>query len=116
MRWSVEVPCEEHRAHLRLETQRQWSEQAIARTTSVLLARFSLGTVLALQWSQNWEMPVPATAWYRTREATFSDCLALVRRHLWRARYVVHSRSVAELMQFPGEALDLLIQGYPLAA
>jgi hypothetical protein len=116
MRWSVEVTFEESRAHLGLETQRQWSEKAIARTTPVLLALFSLVTVLALQLSQDWELPVPATAWYRKREATFSDCLALVRRHLWRARYLVNSMSEAELMQFPGEALDLLIQGHPLAA
>src|ERR1700751_6174853 len=40
MRWSVEVTFEEGRAHLGLETQRQWSDQAIARTTPVLLARF----------------------------------------------------------------------------
>jgi hypothetical protein len=36
MRWSVEVTVEESRAHLGLETQRQWSAQAIARTTPVL--------------------------------------------------------------------------------
>ena len=52
MRWSVEVTFEEARAHLGLETQRQWSDQAIARTTPVLLALFSLVTVLALQLSQ----------------------------------------------------------------
>ena len=51
MRWSVEVTFEEARAHLGLETQRQWSDQAIARTTPVLLALFSLVTVLALQLS-----------------------------------------------------------------
>jgi hypothetical protein len=116
MRWSVEVTFEESRAHLGLETQRQWSDQAIARTTPVLLALFSLVTVLAWQLSQGREIPVPATAWYRKPEATFADCLAMVRRHLWRARYVVNSTSEAEFMPFPGEALDLLIQGYPMAA
>jgi DDE superfamily endonuclease len=35
MRWSVEVTFEEGRAHLGLETQRQWSDQAIARTRRV---------------------------------------------------------------------------------
>jgi hypothetical protein len=48
-RWSVEVTCEEARAHLGLETQRQWSDQAIARTTPILFALFSLVTVLAWQ-------------------------------------------------------------------
>jgi hypothetical protein len=48
-RWSVEVTCEEARAHLGPETQRQWSDQAIARTIPILFALFSLVTVLALQ-------------------------------------------------------------------
>jgi hypothetical protein len=41
MRWSVEVTFEEARAHLGVETQRQWSDKAIERTTPVLLAPFS---------------------------------------------------------------------------
>src|SRR5919106_5105592 len=77
MRWSAEVTFEEARAHLGLETQRQWSDQAIARTTPVLLALFSLVTVLALKLSQDGNIPVPMTAWYRKGEPTFSDCLAL---------------------------------------
>jgi DDE superfamily endonuclease len=116
MRWSVEVTFEEARAHLGFETQRQWSEQAIARTSPALLALFSLVTVLARRLSQGGQIPVPVTAWYHKPEPTFADCLALVRRHLWRARYLVNSTSEAETMQFPQEALDLLIQGYPLAA
>jgi hypothetical protein len=116
MRWSVEVTFEEARAHLGVETQRQWSDQAIARTTPVLLALFSIATVLALQLSQGGHIPVPVTAWYRKVEPTFADCLALVRWHLWRARYLVNSTAEAELMQFPREALELLIHGFPLAA
>jgi hypothetical protein len=116
MRWSMEVTFEEGRAHLGLEAQRQWSDRAIARTTPVLLALFSLVTLLALQLSQGGQLPVAATGWYRQEESTFSDCLALVRQHLWRARYLVNSALEAEIMQFPREALDLLIQGIPLAA
>jgi len=116
MRWSVEVTCEEARAQLGFETQRQWSDRAIARTTPVLLAMFSLVTMLALQVSHQRRIPVPMTAWYRKPEPTFADCLALVRRHRWRARYLVTSTAEAEFRQFPGEALDLLIQGCLLAA
>jgi DDE superfamily endonuclease len=116
MRWAVEVTLEESRAHLGLETQRQWSDKAIARTTPVLLALFSLVTVLALKLSHDGQIPVPVTAWYRKAEPTFAACLALVRHHLWRAWYLVNSTSEAELMRFPREALDLLIQGYLLAA
>ena len=115
-RWSLEVTFAESRAHLGLETQRPWSDRAIARTTPVLLALFSLVTVLALQLGQSGQIPVPVTAWYRTAEPTFADCLALVRRHLWRARYVVTSPPEAESLHFPPEAFDLFIHGVPLAA
>jgi hypothetical protein len=82
MRWAVEVTFAEGRTHLGLETQRQWSDHAIARTTPVLLALFSLVIVLALKLSQRGQIPVPVTAWYHIPEPTFADCLALVRQHL----------------------------------
>ena len=116
MRWAVEVTFEEARAHLGVDTQRQWSEQAIARTTPVLLALFSLVTVLALRLSHGGQIPVPVTAWYHKAEPTFSDGLTLVRRHLWRAQYVVNSTPEAASMQFPQGVLDLLLHGLPLAA
>src|SRR5262249_54190516 len=37
LRWQLEVTFREVRAHLGVETQRQWSDRAIARTTPVLL-------------------------------------------------------------------------------
>jgi hypothetical protein len=70
----------------------------------------------ALRLSQDGQIPVPVTAWYHKPEPTFSGCLALVRRHLWRARYVVLSSPGAESMQLPQETLDLLIHDLPLVA
>jgi hypothetical protein len=116
MRWSLEVTCEEARAQLGFETQRQWSDHAIARTTPVLLGLCSLVTLLALRLSQSDPIPVSATAWDRNVEPTFADGLALVRQHLWRARYVVNSTPEAESRPFPPEVFDLLIHGIPLAA
>src|SRR5918998_4430399 len=46
-RWQVEVTFREARDHLGVETQRQWSDRAIARTTPCLLALFSIVTLLA---------------------------------------------------------------------
>ena len=46
MRWSVETTFEEGREHLGLETQRQWSDLAIERTTPCLLGLFSLVVLL----------------------------------------------------------------------
>jgi hypothetical protein len=116
MRWSVEVTFEEARAHLGVETQRQWSDLAIARTTPVLLGLFSLVTVLALRLCPDGQIPVQQTAWYHKAEPTFSDCIALVRRHIWGAQYLVTSAPKAEVVHLPREALDLLINDLPLAA
>ncbi len=116
MRWAVEVTFEEARAHLGVETQRQWSALAIARTTPVLLGLFSLVTVLALRLRPTGQTPVETAAWYHKPEATFSDCLTLVRQHLWGARYLVNSVPKAECVQLPWEAFECLLHDLPLAA
>jgi hypothetical protein len=116
MRWSVEVTFEEARAHLGLETQRQWADKAIARTTPVLLGLFSLVTVLALRLCPTGHIPVEHSAWYHKSTATFADCLTLVRRHLWRARYLNNSAPYADLVQLPREAFECLLHDLPLAA
>ena len=41
-RWQIEVTFAETRAHLGVETQRQWTDKAIARTTPALLGLYSL--------------------------------------------------------------------------
>lgn len=74
---------EEAREHLGVETQRQWSELAIERTTPVLLGLFSLVTLLAHRLTEGQELPVRTAAWYTKSEATFADALAVVRQHLW---------------------------------
>jgi hypothetical protein len=116
MRWSVEVTFEEARAHLGVETQRQWTDKAIARTTPVLLGLFSLVTVLALRLCPEGRIPVEGTAWYRKPEATFTDCLAVVRRQIGRARYWITSAPQADLVQLPREAFAALLNDLPLAA
>jgi hypothetical protein len=116
LRWSVEVTWEAARTHLGLETQRQWSDRAIARTTPLLLALCSLVTGLALRLSPDGQIPRPVTAWDHTAEPPFADCLALVRRHLWCARYGVNSPAAPAFVPWPREALVLLINGLPLAA
>jgi hypothetical protein len=84
-RWTIEVTFEESRAHLGIETQRQWSDPAIERSTSSLLGLYSVVALLAkaLVVSGGGYIPVQRTAWYHKRRATFSDVLGYVRRHLW---------------------------------
>jgi hypothetical protein len=83
-RWQMEATFEEARAHLGVETQRQWSEKATARTTPALLALYSVVTLMAAHLIGSHPMPVRTAAWYRKAHATFSDTIALVRQCLWR--------------------------------
>jgi hypothetical protein len=61
-RWCVEVTFQEARAHLGVETQRQWSDKAVARTTPCLLALFSIVTLLAARLSARGRRQVAAAA------------------------------------------------------
>jgi hypothetical protein len=82
-RWQVEVTFQEVRRSLGVETQRQWSPQAIARTTPCLLALFSVVTLLADRLVRRGSLPLPQDAWYRKAQPTFADALAAVRQHYW---------------------------------
>ena len=82
-RWTVETTFEEARAHLGMETQRQWNDQAIARTTPVVLALFAIVALLADTLGKKTACSARQTAWYRKTNPTFSDALAWVRKHIW---------------------------------
>jgi hypothetical protein len=82
-RWPLEVTFEESRAHLGLETQRQWSDAAIERTTPCLLGLYSLVALFGQALHPDGQVPTQRTAWYAKPVPTFSDVLATVRRHLW---------------------------------
>jgi hypothetical protein len=84
-RWRVETTFEEARRHLGIETQRQWSDLAILRTTPALLGLFSLVTLWAARLEAERGLSPEWVRWYPKRTPTFSDALALVRRELWMA-------------------------------
>jgi len=92
LRWNIEVTFEEIRTHLGFETQRQWSNKAVARTTPCLFGLFSIVVLTALEILKGQAMPVLTSAWYAKPEATFSDAIALVRRHIWSSNYINSSR------------------------
>jgi hypothetical protein len=87
LRWNVEVTFEESRRHLGIETQRQWSDKAIERTTPVLFGLYSIICLIALRLSKSKELIPQSTAWYQKQNITFSDVLAYVRRHIWEGKY-----------------------------
>ena len=93
LRWQLEVTpyrvrgrlFQEVRTHLGVETQRQWSNLAIARTTPVLLGLFSWTTLAAHVLQDRHPMTQRTAAWYDKPSPTFVDAIALVRRRLWLA-------------------------------
>jgi hypothetical protein len=100
-RWQVEVTFQEVRTHLGVETQRQWSDLAIARTTPVLLGLFSVVTLLAHRLAYNGQLPVRQAAWYFKKQATFSDAIAAVRHQLWHPANFFTSHSQDDMIKVP---------------
>lgn len=100
-RWCVEVTFEEARRHLGIETQRQWNDLAVARTTPCLLGVFSIVTLVADRLNQRQPLEVRGTAWYAKTIPTFSDALAAVRRHLWSAANLSYSPQTTDCARIP---------------
>src|SRR2546426_12275539 len=106
LRWRLEVTFEEVRAHLGVETQRQWSDLAIARTTPALLGLFSVVTLLAHGLAAEEGLPMRQAAWYQKAWPTFADALARVRWYLWSQAHFSMSHSQTEMVKIPRSLLD----------
>ena len=104
-RWQLEVTFKETRAHLGVETQRQWSDRAIVRTTPCLLGLFPFVILLAKQLTSRERRAAAGAAWYRKSRPTFSDTRASVRRHIWREQGFLMSRRTAKATK-PSRALQ----------
>ena len=108
-RWSVEVTFAEVRRHLGVESQRQWSDRAIARTTPALLGLFSLVTLWSEDVLDGGALPRHA-AWYPKPQPTFSDALAAVRYRLWTSATLSTSPDHGEVAKIPRGLLKRLTQ------
>ena len=75
-RWTMEVTLQEARTHLGIETQRQWNDLAIGRTTPTLFGLYSLVTRLAHGLLQADASIVRTVAWYAKPRPTFADAIA----------------------------------------
>jgi len=115
-RWSLEVTFREVRAHLGVETQRQWSDLAILRTTPALLGLFSLVTLVAQARLDRQPLPVRQAAWYAKSAPTFSDTLAFVRQQLWPVTVFSTSPSSDEVVEIPRALFDRLTHTLAFAA
>jgi hypothetical protein len=110
-RWQLEVTFEEARRHLGVETQRQWSDKAIGRTTPLLLGLFSWVTLVAHALYTAHPSTAPRQAvWYPKTLPTFSDALALVRQHLWTAYPTFRiSKDEPDMLKIPIPLFDTLV-------
>ena len=115
-RWPLEVTFQEVRAHLGVETQRQWSDLAIRRTTPALLGLFSLVTLLAQASLHDQPLPVRQAAWYTKSAPTFSDTLAFVRQLLWPVTVFSTSPASNEVVEIPRALFDRLTDTLAFAA
>jgi hypothetical protein len=116
LRWQMEVTFEEARAHLGIETQRQWSDKAIARTTPALFALFSIVTLVAARLIRTRKLPARKAAWYAKDQATFSDTIALVRRYLWSNLTFSISSSKNDVLKVPRSVFEHFIDTLCFAA
>jgi hypothetical protein len=118
LRWNIEVTFEETRVHLGVETQRQWSDNAIARTTPLLMGLFSFITLVALQINQiKMLIGAEAASWYDKKgDLTFSDILAIVRRDIWSKKYFSKSENKVDFDKSCDEIINSLIYQLSSAA
>ena len=96
------------RIHLGVETQRQWSDRAIERTTPLLLGLYSLVALFGSALPPDGRPSLQRASWYQKSAATFSDILALVRRQLWDNFDFPTSRSHPDVVQLPRSTLQQL--------
>jgi len=100
-RWQVEVTFEEVRAHLGVETQRQWSDKAILRTTPILFGLYSIITLWTHDLAKSRKLKPRTAAWYPKPVLTFSDAIAAVRREIWVHQIYSMSRPHRDTIEIP---------------
>ncbi len=100
-RWSMEVTFREVREHVGVESQRQWSDQAIACSTPSLMGLFSIVTLWADSLCKNSLVKMQPTAWYKKEQPTFSDAIAAVRKQLWQQREFSLSEEQGDMIKIP---------------
>jgi hypothetical protein len=115
-RWTIAVTWEEARAHLGMETQRQWNERAIARTAPALWSLYAVMTLTAHLLIEKGETWGRSTAWDGKTRPTFSDAIAWVRQHLWEHLHFSMSQQETDMIQIPRALLERCTEALCYAA
>jgi hypothetical protein len=108
-RWPIEVTFEEARAHLGVETQRQWSDRAIERQTPCLLGLYSIVALIGAVLHRASPIAIRSASWYPKSGATFSDVLAAARRECWGSLDIRTSPRDSSCAEIPRPQLDRLL-------
>ena len=99
-----------------METPRQWSEKAIARTTPCVLGLYSCVSLLAARLSKEQGWPVRREAWYAQQGAPFSDTMAFVRRWWWSQQHFQLSNAGSDVIKVPRALFERLTETLCYAA
>jgi hypothetical protein len=110
-RWQIETTFEESRRHLGVETQRQWSDRSIDRTTPCLFASYSIINLMALKLveEKGEEIYLQKCSWYKKSHACFSDVLNHLRLHILERKYFSKIGKNKDLKKNPLYELVLLL-------
>lgn len=107
-RWQVEVTFAETRRHLGVETNRSWSDKAIARTTPSLFGLFSLVAMVANDLSKAGKLKKQEAIWYEKQMASFSDAIGCVRQEIWEWQSLQTSGVEVKMIKIPRQYLQCL--------
>lgn len=121
LRWNIEVRFAETRAHLGIETQRQWSDKAIARTTPMLMVLLSILVLVAVKMDETKKLLVQEpTSWYEKKgELTLADIIMIIRKSIWVKMYFSTSKNHEnniDSLKITEKNANLLIYQLALAA
>jgi hypothetical protein len=121
LRWNIEVTFQETRAHLGIETQRQWSDKAIARTTPLLMGLLLILVLIAMKMDEAKKLLAQeTTSWYDKKgELTLADIVMLIRKPIWLKMYFSMSKNYennTDSLKISEKNANLLIYQLALAA
>ena len=117
MRWNIEVTFQESRQHLGFETQRQWTDKAIARSSPMIFALYSIVVLIASELKQTYNLIVQDTSWYvKNNTASFSDILIFVKHVILQESYFYRSWSTSKVVKIQRHNWEELIYQLALAA
>jgi hypothetical protein len=115
-RWPLETTFEEARAHVGLETCRQWNDRSLTRVPPALFGLYSLVVLMAAHRIGDKQIPVRMAAWSPKQQATFADRIALVRRSLWSTEHFSISGAQTDVVKIPRSLFERLTDALCYAA